>query len=108
MYNTSIRKAQESRYLPVFVDFSKAFYSVNHDILWNKLLVAGVHGNVYRIIKYLYSNLKSAVRLSPSMFTDWFDIESGIRQGDNLAPTLIALFIDNLVPLIRDHQNGFK
>ena len=32
-----------------FVYFSKAFDSVNHEILWNKLLVAGVHGNMFRI-----------------------------------------------------------
>ncbi|CAG2207481.1 unnamed protein product [Mytilus edulis] len=89
-----------------FVDFSKAFDSVNHTILSNKLLGAGIHGNMFKVIKCLYSNLKSAIRLSPMMFTDWFSVDSGVRQGDNLAPTLFALFIDDLVPLIKGLSQG--
>lgn len=45
--------------------------------------------------------MKSAIRLSPMIFMDWFLIDSGERQGDNLEPTLFALFIDDLVPLIK-------
>ncbi|CAG2194034.1 unnamed protein product [Mytilus edulis] len=81
-------------------DPCKAFDSVNHTILWNKLLAVGVYGNMYKVIRCLYSKLQSAVRLSPTMFTEWFSVDSGVRQGDNLAPTLFALFIDELVPLI--------
>ncbi|VDI51031.1 Hypothetical predicted protein [Mytilus galloprovincialis] len=89
-----------------FVDFSKAFDSVNHTFLSIKLLGAGVHGNMFKVIKCLYSNLKSAIRLSPMMFTDWFSVDSRVRQGDNLAPTLFALFIDDLVPLIKGLSQG--
>ena len=100
------RKLQNLDTYLCFVDFSKAFDSVNHIILWNKLLTAGVHGNMYKTIKCLYSKLKSSVRITPVTFTDWFDIESGVRQGDNLAPTLFALFIDDLVPLINSLDKG--
>ena len=31
-----------------FVDFRKAFDSVNHDLLWNKLKVLG-HGHVFKV-----------------------------------------------------------
>ncbi|CAG2232913.1 unnamed protein product [Mytilus edulis] len=72
----------------------------NKTDLGNKLLAVGVYGNMYKVIRCLYSKLQSAVRLSPTMFTEWFSVDSGVRQGDNLAPTLFALFIDELVPLI--------
>ncbi|CAG2245226.1 unnamed protein product [Mytilus edulis] len=85
---------------------NKAFDSVNHTILWNKLLAVGVYGNMYKVIRCLYSKLQSAVRLSPTMFTEWFSVDSGVRQGDNLAPTLFALFIDELVPLINGLSCG--
>lgn len=91
-----------------FVDFSKAFDSVNHTILWNKLLSSGIHGNMFNTIRCLYSKLKTAVRLSPGILTDWFSVDTGVRQGDNLAPTLFALFIDCLVPQINNLSCGVQ
>ncbi|CAC5399200.1 unnamed protein product [Mytilus coruscus] len=61
---------------------------------------------MFKVIKCLYSNLKSAIRLSPMMFTDWFSVDFGVRPGDNLAPTLFVLFIDDLVPLIKGLSQG--
>lgn len=43
--------------------------------------------------------MQAAVRLNDQL-TDWFAVEAGVRQGDNLAPTLFTLFIDDLVPEI--------
>ena len=77
-----------------FVDFEKAFDSVNHDAFWHKLLAYGIHGKNFNIIKSLYANLQSCVRVGGRL-TDWFDISAGVRQGDTLAPTLFALFIND-------------
>ncbi|CAG2250137.1 unnamed protein product [Mytilus edulis] len=82
-----------------FIDFSKAFDSVDHTMLFHKLLSIGIRGNMYRAIKATYSKLQAAVRLNDQL-TDWFAVEAGVRQGDNLAPTLFTLFIDDLVPEI--------
>ncbi|VDI29772.1 Hypothetical predicted protein [Mytilus galloprovincialis] len=54
---------------------------------------------MYKAIKATYSKLQAAVRLNDQL-TDWFAVEAGVRQGDNLAPTLFTLFIDDLVPEI--------
>ena len=47
----------------------------------------------------MYTGLRSSIRINEHL-TDWFSIEKGVRQGDNLAPTLFAIFINDLVPEI--------
>ena len=38
-----------------FVDFSKAFDSVNHEALWEVLEARGIHPKLISLIKDLYS-----------------------------------------------------
>ena len=78
-----------------FVDFRKAFDSVWRDALLYKLLKLGVKGNFYSIIKHMYSNTLSCVKL-PTGLSDSFLMELGIRQGDCLSPILFNLFINDI------------
>ena len=80
---TSIVRNRKLQKLPTyicFVDFAKAFDSVDHDLLWYKLIKKGIHGKILKVIQTLYSNLQSCVRVNND-FTDWFSISSGVRQG---------------------------
>ena len=107
---TSIVRNRKLQKLPTyicFVDFAKAFDSVKHDLLWYKLLKQGVHGKILKVIQTLYSNLQSCVRINNN-FTDWFSISSGVRQGDNLAPTLFAVFINDLANDVKSVQCGIR
>ena len=46
--------------------------------------------------------------------TDWFSVESGVRQGDNLASTLFAIFVNDIaadtnglylgIPILNDER----
>ncbi len=78
-----------------FIDMQKAFDWVNRDLLFYKLLLNNIDGNVYKCIKALYNNPTGCVRLN-DYSTDWFDIDSGVRQGDSLSPTLFGIFINDL------------
>ena len=42
------------------------------------------------------------------MYTDWFDISSGVRQGDSLSPTLFGLYINELAAEIKQLHVGVK
>ena len=99
------RKQQGLHTYCCFVDFAKAFDSVNHTMLWHKLLAYGVHGSMINTIKSLYSNLQSCVRVNGQL-TDWFSQSTGVRQGDTLAPTLFALFINDLAMDINSLSKG--
>ena len=37
-------------------------------------------------------------------FTDWFDVDNGVRQGCILSPTLFAMYIDDLMEQIKAAQ----
>ena len=58
------------------------------------------------MIKRIYFNT-SCVKLN-KMFTDWFDVGSVVRQGDNLSPTLFGLFVNSLSTYINSLNKGVK
>ena len=99
------RKEQNMQTFLCFVDFAKAFDSVNRDCLWYKLQNIGVNGKMYNIIKSLYWNIDSTVRVN-NRLTDWFSVYSGVRQGDNLAPTLFAIYVNDVTTCINELNVG--
>ena len=55
----------------------------------------------------MYSDLQAAVNLGGHL-TDWFKIGGGVRQGDNLAPTLFTIFINSLTQEINQLDEGVR
>ncbi len=86
---------RNGKFYVAYVDFSKAFDTVQHPILWNILLRAGVKGRMIRILKSMYSTIKACVRCGSSC-TEYFDCLQGLKQGCLLSPTLFSLFINEL------------
>ena len=78
-----------------FIDFSKAFDSVWHVGLWQKLLSYNINGKFFQIIKNMYNNIKSCITLNNNT-SDFFHCNCGIRQGENLSPILFSLFLNDL------------
>ena len=52
----------------------------------------------------MYNDLRSSVRFN-NVMTNSFSVESGVRQGDNLALTLFTLYINDLIPVIKGVVN---
>lgn len=101
------RKDEKLSTFLCFIDFAKAFDSVNHELLFAKILSIGITGKIYKVIKTMYKNLHSCVKVE-NMATDWFAVERGVRQGDNLAPVLFAIFINDLALDINDLNLGIQ
>jgi retron-type reverse transcriptase len=74
----------------VFVDFSKAFDSINHQTLFEILLAYGILKRLVEAIKLSYNSLKAKIK-SPDGETEYFDIHAGVMQGDTLAPYLFVI-----------------
>ena len=51
------------------------------------------------LIIYWYSSLSCRVRWG-SCFSDWFDINAGVRQGGVLSPDFYCLYIDDLILIL--------
>ena len=88
-----------------FVDFSKAFDSVDRNLLLHKLLKYNINGNIYMAIKRLYSDTQNCIRLN-NMYTRWFPSFYGVRQGDSLSPTLFSVFLNDLANAIKSEKLG--
>lgn len=90
-----------------FVDYRKAFDSVNRIALWRKLLQNCVDGNMFVIIHAMYENAKSCVRQG-SKLSEYFQSNIGVRQGENLSPVLFSLFLNDLVEFISKAYDGLS
>lgn len=90
-----------------FVDLRKCFDFIDRELLLYKLLLNKVDGKLYQSIKSMYSHTTSCVRINNKL-TEWFDCKSGVKQGDNLSPTLFSAFVNDLVTEINDFDIGVK
>ena len=72
-----------------FIDFTKAFDYVVRDILWYKLIKLGVRGQILKVIKSMYQNIKSKVKCNNEL-SDEFSCCLGVRQGECLSPFFIC------------------
>ena len=80
----------------VFVDFSKAFDSINRDAMFHILHLYGIPGPIVQAIKVMYLNSSSRVR-TPDGLTDFFRTLIGVLQGDTLAPLLFIIVLDYIL-----------
>ena len=77
----------------VFIDFRKAFDSIDRNKMFKILEAYGVPSLIVDAIKIMYINT-SAVVLTPEGETDPFPIDTGVLQGDPLAPFLFIVCLD--------------
>ena len=102
------RKALRRSTFTCFIDFKKAFDSVNRALLWHKLQsLFGIQGQFLSMIKALYQKVSSTVKIN-SQLSDWFDVNCGVKQGCVLSPTLFSMFINDLVDSVRGTGRGLR
>lgn len=78
-----------------FVDFKKAYDSIDRALLWKSLMAMGVHGEFLHTLQNMYSKVQMRVRLDGRLSSP-FPAEAGVKQGDPLSPLLFGLFIDRV------------
>lgn len=92
------KKALQPRLGAIFIDLKKAFDTVSHGILLEKLNEMGVQGIFLRILKSFLSNRKQFVQINNEK-SDEKEIPFGIGQGTILGPLLFTVFINDLLSL---------
>jgi hypothetical protein len=76
-----------------FIDFKKAFDSVDRDMMFAILRHYGIPEKIVNAIRVLYDHSTSRVYVD-GQTSQPFDITTGVLQGDVLAPFLFIIVID--------------
>ena len=80
-----IEKAREFHKNVCFIDYTKAFNSLDHNKLWKILKEMGIPDHLTCLLRNLYAGPEATVRTGHGT-TDWFQIGKGVRQGCILSP----------------------
>eukprot|EP00798_Chlamydomonas_sp_ICE-L_P023896 gene23896-biopygen18400 len=92
-----------------FVDYRKAFDSVNREAMWTLMAARGVDPHLFSIVKEMYNGCSGEVLVQGNRSRK-FEMKTGVRQGCALSPLLFNLFMDHLVISsfsLEDVQLGF-
>ena len=85
----------------MYLDVSKAFDTVNHQLLCYKLEKYGISGNLLNYFKNYLSNRTQAVKFC-NTFSSPYSVVSGIPQGSVLACLLYLLYVNDIKLNIRN------
>jgi hypothetical protein len=86
-------RARGRRAYCAFIDFQKAYDSVDRDLLWQALRSMGLHGQFLDSLTQMYSHVTMRVRLDGRLGRA-FQAPTGVKQGHPLSPLLFGLFMD--------------
>ena len=89
------REFQKNIYF-CFIDYAKAFDSVDHNKLWKILKEMGIPNHLTCLLRNLYAGQEATVRTGHGT-TDLLQIEKGVHQGCILLPCLFNLYAEYIM-----------
>ena len=86
-----------------FVDYKKAFDTVNREALWDVLQKLQTSSKMIMILKAMYNSVKSSVRRGANL-SQFFECPQRVKQGCLLSPLIFSLLISEVAEYVR--KNG--
>ena len=73
----------------------KELLTVLIETFYFKLNKLGINGKILRIVQDMYSKIKAKVR-KDNVYSDSFDNNVGLLQGEKMSPISFSLFLEDL------------
>jgi len=97
-----------SRLYAVFIDFEKAFDSVNREAMWKEVKSYGVPKQLINLIKETYRGYMCQV-VHEGCVSEPFPVRARVRQGCILSPLMFSIVIDVVMRNVnRDRRRGIR
>ena len=90
-----------------FIDYSKAFDSIDRGSLWKIMAHYGIPTKIINLIKKMYQDSGGQV-LYKGRLSSFFQILTGVRQGCLLSPFLFLLIIDWIMRQSDNQRTGIQ
>ena len=97
--------AEDSSVYACFLDLSKAFERVRHELIREKMHLKGIPSSVVRTFAFIFANSNICVSYGTSFSTSW-TAGRGVRQGGVVSAYLFCLYIDDILCAIDKHPYG--
>ena len=92
---TSLNSSYHS--MGIFIDFSKAFDTIQHSILLKKLDHYGIRGIALDLIKDYLNNRKQYIFWDNNCSSSLMDITTGVPQGSVLGPLFFVIYVNDII-----------
>jgi hypothetical protein len=79
-----------------FIDITKAYDSVNRELLWKVCLSYGITTKLVNLLKMLYKDSIAKVKINGEM-SDSFEMNTGVMQGGIPSPILFNILFDFII-----------
>ena len=91
-----------------FIDYEKAFYSVDRHTLWKLLRDYGASVKIVSLIECIYRDMGCRV-VHADQISEKFQVKTAVRQGCLLSPFLFLLVIDWIMrETMKGKNNGIQ
>ena len=89
-----------------FLDASKAFNNISHNILFERLRNKNVPIYLINFLNYWYRNQRIYIKWG-SYNSDSFSVANGVRQGGILSPLLYNIYTDPMIGNLNSIKTGY-